>query len=204
MIASLSAALNELESSIAHSETQNLTANTALLIFARTPLRPMFSSEISVYSVNVKAGGGGSAKSVESIFRYVPNPVGAASVTQHMPERVDISGTTMDSVLTVVMSNFAIIHNSSELVIMVAGERAAAALTIDSSRQQTSVKFISPPILSVGKTRVDIFPTFLPGNKATFYVEFYDKSAPVWTNTIPYDIYMDGADLVTGGNSKIL
>jgi hypothetical protein len=119
-----------------------------------------------------------------------------------LPERVDISGTTTDSVLTVVMSNLAIIHNSTELVIMVAGERAPEALSIDSSRQHTTVKFLSPPIQSVGKTRVDIYPAFLPGNKATFYVDYYDKTAPMWTSTIPYDIYLDAGDLVTGSQKS--
>jgi hypothetical protein len=43
-----------------------------------------------------------------------------------------------------------------------------------------------------------MYPRFAPQNKASFSIEYYDKNAPEWVATIPYDVYMNDGEMVTG------
>jgi len=192
----LSSTLAILEAALADNHEDSLSADTSLIIFAKIPPRPMSrvdNNPNAMYLLQVSAG----AKLVESSFSYLLDPTGPARVLQTFPDRVEISGSSLDSMLTVVLSNMAQIHNVSELSITIGGE-PVTALSVESSKAQTTVKVMSPRMLSVGQVWIEMYPRFAPQNKASFSIEYYDKNAPEWVATIPYDVYMNDGEMVTG------
>jgi hypothetical protein len=192
----ISRSFANLEAAFADSQTDSVSADTSLIIFAETPPRPIShvaNNPNEIYTLRVSAG----AKQVKSSFSYLLDPAGPALVVQTFPDRVGISGSSWDAMLTVVLSNMAMIHNVSELAITIGGQHITA-LSVESSKEKTTVKVMSPPMRSVGQVLAEIFPRFAPQNKASFSLEYYDQNEPVWVATIPYDVYMNDGKVIAG------
>jgi cysteine-rich repeat protein len=128
-------------------------------------------------------------------FKVVSAPRGAAEVSRAATDDGDLrSGMGGGVKIAITLVNFAIVYKGSEISVMFGDEPLAVSRLAYSTAEETKCYIIVPPSLP-RELAVQISPSSVPANKASFSFTYFDDRVPVIEALGPYLVYETGGKM---------